>query len=148
MNTLKKILRCRPLVYIGLTEFISGVGNWLTMFAILAIVIFRGGGNVVESSGILLAGLLPTLLASPLAGWLVDRVDRKLLMIAGQWLSSLTVAGLIFTRSLPLIYALVAAESVFLTVMMPARQAVVPEIVPRDDLVPRQCLLPATGGLD
>ncbi len=54
------------------------------MMAVLAMVLFRGGGGVKESSLIMLAGLLPTLLFSPVAGWLCDRFDRKWLMIISE----------------------------------------------------------------
>jgi MFS family permease len=133
-QTNTSILKNRTILSIGLAEAVSNIGDWITMMAIYAILVFKGGGGVAESSGVYLAGLLPALPASLLAGWLCDRVDRKLLMIASQILSGLSVVGLIFTDRLEIIYLLLALEAVFISIMGPARQAVVPQIVAREDL--------------
>ncbi len=124
-----KMLHNRSLLIIGIAESVSGVGNWITMLAVFAIVVFRGQGGVAQSSTIFLAGLLPTLLASPAAGWLCDRYDRKRLMIGSELLDGLVVVGLIFAQRLEVIYALLAAQAVVMSVMSPARQAVIPDIV-------------------
>ena len=142
-----KILRNRSLVIIGIAESVSGIGNWVTMLAVFAIVVFRGDGTVAQSSGIFLAGLLPTFLASPLAGWLCDRFDRKWLMIGSELLDALAVAGLIFTQRLELIYALLAAQAVVMSVMAPARQAAVPDIVSPEELTRANAFLQQLGGL-
>jgi len=134
MATNTSIFKNRSLVTIGISESVSNTGNWITMMAVYALVVFRGQGNVAESSGIFLAGLLPTLLFSPVAGWLCDRFDRRRLMIASELTSGLVVAGIIFVDEIGWIYALLALQAVSITVMTPARQAVVPDLVGREDL--------------
>lgn len=119
---------------IGLAESVSGLGNWITAMAIVALVIFRGEGSTAQSSGIFLAFFIPTLIVSPLAGQLADRFDRKKLMIASELLSAGVITGLIFARQLWVIYALLALQSIFSTVMQPARLAALPGLVNRDDL--------------
>ncbi len=141
MSTNFKLLHNRTLLTIGLAESISGIGDWVTMMAVFAMLVFRGNGGVAQSSGVFLAGLLPTLVCSPLAGWLADRFDRKLLMIASQLLSGLAVSGLIFATRLEVIYALLALEAISYSIMSPARQAVVPQIVAREDLSRANALL-------
>lgn len=140
-------VRNRPLLVLGIAESVSGIGNWITMMAVFALVMFRGAGSVAHSSAIFLAGLLPTLLVSPAAGWLVDRVDRKRLMIASELLSGLCVAGLIFTERLELIYLLLALQAVSMSVMAPARQAAVPDIVERARLTQANAFLQQLAGL-
>ncbi len=139
--------RNRSLVILGIAESVSGVGNWVTMMAVFALVVFRGGGSVTQSSGIFLAGLLPTLLVSPYAGWLVDRIDRKRLMIASELASGLCIAGIIFTERLELIYLLLALQAVSMSIMTPARQAAVPDIVERDRLTQANAFLQQLAGL-
>ncbi len=65
MQNTGKLLKNRTLVTIGVAESISGIGDWITMMAIFAILVFRGTGGVAESSGIFMAGLLPTLAGQP-----------------------------------------------------------------------------------
>lgn len=135
MTTIKTLLSNRSLLILGAAESISGIGDWITMMAVFAILVFRGDGGLAESSGVYLAGLLPLLVASPVAGWLVDRFDRRRLMIICQLTSALVVLGLVFTNSLALIYTLMALQAACLSVMAPARQAVVPVLVPQSDLI-------------
>lgn len=141
------LLQNRSLLLLAVAESVSGIGNWITMLAIFAIVVFNGRGGVAASSGIFLAGLVPLLLASPAAGGLVDRFDRKRIMIASQLLAGLAIAGLVFTRQPVLVYTLVALQAVCLSVMTPARQAVVPDLVAREDLTRANALLVQLSGL-
>jgi MFS family permease len=142
-----KLARNRSLWIIGIAESVSGIGNWITMLAVFAIVVFRGHGTIVQSSGIFLAGLLPTLLFSPVAGWLCDRFDRKRLMIASELLDGLVVAGLIFVRRLELLYALLALQAVVMSVMAPARQAVIPDLVDNTELTRANAFLQQLAGI-
>jgi MFS family permease len=129
------IYKNRTLVLIGTAEAISNIGDWITMLAIFALLVFKGGGGVAESSGIYLAGLLPALPASAAAGWLCDRVDKKWLMVLSQVCAGLSVVGLIFTDNLVLIYLLLAVEAIFISIMGPARQSAIPQLVAEEDLL-------------
>ncbi len=147
MENTGKLLKNRTLVTIGIAESISGIGDWITMMSIFAILVFRGNGGVAESSGVFMAGLLPTLPASLAAGWLCDRFDRKKLMIASLLVSGLIVSGLIFTENLVLIYGLLALQAVSVSIMTPARQSVLPEIVPEAELTRANALLQQLAGV-
>jgi MFS family permease len=129
------IYKNRTLVLIGAAEAISNIGDWITMLAIFALLVFKGGGGVAESSGIYLAGLLPALPASAAAGWLCDRIDKKWLMVLSQVFAGLSVVGLIFTDNLVLIYLLLAVEAIFISIMGPARQSSIPQLVAEEDLL-------------
>ncbi|HOG45621.1 MAG TPA: MFS transporter [Anaerolineae bacterium] len=144
---MRALLRNRALLVVGLAETVSGLGNWITALAVYALLIFRGGGGPAESSAILMAGLLPGLLCSPLAGWLCDRYDRKRLMIAGELLQGLAVLGLIFARQPALIYALLAVQAAFGSLLTPARQAAVPQLVARTELTQANALLQQLAGM-
>ncbi|KAB8142040.1 MFS transporter [Chloroflexia bacterium SDU3-3] len=141
------ILRNRALVTIGIAEGVSNIGNWINTMAIFALLLFRGGGGVAESSGIFLAGLVPTLLVSPLAGWLCDRFDRKRLMIASELLSGLMVVGLIFAQHTTLIYALLVCQAICGAVMGPARRSSIPQIVAPEQLPKANALLEQIASL-
>jgi MFS family permease len=143
----KSILANRSLLTIGFSESVSNIGNWITMMAVFVMVVFKGDGSVAQSSGIFLAGLVPTLFASPLAGWLLDRYDRKWLMVGSELTSGLIITGLIFTRQLELIYAVLALQAVSISLMTPARQAVIPDIVPQEHLTSANALLQQLAGI-
>lgn len=83
---------------------------------------------------------LPMLLVAPLGGVVADRVDKRLLLISTQVLiaiSNLVIAVLILMDLVVfwhlLITAVVSASA--MAVNMPARQAMVPQLVPRHKLM-------------
>lgn len=131
---MRQILKNRSLLILGLAESVSSVGNWITMMALYALVMFRGEGGVFESSGIMLAGLGPMLVAGPVAGWLTDHFDRRRLLITAQLLAALPVLALIFVGEGWLLYLLLALQALLLSVASPARQAAVPQLIPRSEL--------------
>jgi MFS family permease len=142
-----RIFRNRNLMILGFSWAVSRMGSWITMMAVLALIVFRGDGGVVESSGIFLAGLLPVLIFSPLAGRLCDRYNRKRLMIASEVLSGLAVLGMVFVEQIGLIYVLLALQATAGTIMEPARQAVTPEIVPADQLTRANAFMQQVNGI-
>lgn len=137
----------KKIVRIGVAESISAVGDWVTMMAVLTLIVFRGNGSVAQSSGIFLAGLLPILPASLIAGKLCDRFDRKKLMIFSQILSAVVVSGLVFTDNLILIYILLGLEAVTISVMTPARQSALPLLVEKDELTQANAFLQQLSAL-
>jgi MFS family permease len=135
------VLRNRSLVIMGISESVSTTGSWVTMMAVFGLIIFRGQGNVSQSGLIYLAGLVPTLLFSPVAGWLCDRFDRRLLMIGSELLSGLAVSGIIFTQSIELLYILLALQAVSTSIMSPARQSSIVLVVDRPHLTQANAFL-------
>jgi MFS family permease len=142
-----KVMKNPSLITIGIAESISGIGDWITMLAIFALLVFRGGGGVTQSSGVFLCGLIPTLLLSPFAGALCDRFDRKKLMIFSQLLSGVVVSGLIFVDNLYIIYALLALQAASMSIMTPARQSSIPSLVAPEDLTAANAFLTQLSSL-
>ena len=61
---------------------VSSLGDWIGFVAVVALVTRIGGGSAgFAVSGVMLARLLPSILFGPFAGVLVDRFDRKRLMV-------------------------------------------------------------------
>jgi len=74
----------------------------------------------------------------PLFGVLVDRYDKKRLLQLSSLCRALIVPALIFTQSadtLPLMFVITFFKFVFSSLYVPARSAIVPFIVPKEDLV-------------
>jgi MFS family permease len=147
MATLQQMFSNRRLLILGISESVSNTGSWITMMAVYAMLVFRGGGDILSSSAVYLVGLVPTLLFSPVAGWLCDRLDRKGLMIASELVSGLVISGLIFVRQPVWIYALLGIQAISVSIMAPARQAVVPAIVPESELTRANAFLQQLNGI-
>jgi MFS family permease len=142
-----KVFLNRALLIMAGAESASNVGNWIAMIAIYMILIWQKGGGVGQSAAIYLAGLGPTMLLGPVAGWLCDRFDRRRLMIVSELLSGLCIAGMMLTSGTGWIYALLVAQSVCGTVMAPARSTVVPDVVAAEDLTRANAFLIQLNGL-
>lgn len=123
-------------VWIG--QLISVVGSNLTGFG-LAVWMFLETDSVTLLALIMLASTLPGIVIGPVAGALVDRFDRRKVMLisdATAGLATFVVAALFFTDSLELwhIYLMATIGSVANAFQEPAYTASVPLLVPKRHL--------------
>ena len=105
--------------------------------AVLAIFIFQRTGSVIATSFVFFAATVPNLVFGSLAGTFVDRVNQKQVLVLSDFLR----AGIVFLLPLaaitntllvyPLVF-LVTSVSIF---FRPAREAVIPRIVPTGELI-------------
>src|ERR687897_2886908 len=134
----------------------SFLGDAVTMVALVVLVV-QVTGSASAVGGALIARLLPTL-ASPLAGVLADRLDRRLVLVASDLARAVFVLGLIFARDLATIYVLVFLMGLARTVFNPTVRAAFPSVVGGGDLTRANALIsgtfsvsetagPALGGL-
>jgi len=119
-------------------QLVSTLGSGLTGFA-LGVWIYQETGSTTLFAFNLLAFAVPNLLVSPFAGALVDRYDRRRIMIlsdTGAGLSTLVVAVLYFSGGLEVwhVYILTAVNSAFSAFQWPAYSAVTTLLVPKAQL--------------
>jgi DHA3 family macrolide efflux protein-like MFS transporter len=124
-------------------QLVSYVGSGLTTFA-LGVWVYQRTGSVTQFALIALFAGLPGLIAAPFAGALVDRWDRRLVMLwcdLGSGLRTLAVAALLLAGALRTwhVYAAVALVSLFRTFHLPAY------IAASSMLVPKQKIARASG---
>jgi len=125
------LLTARSVSVIG-----DGVGN-------LALVVHvqRVDGTGTAVGLLLLAASLPRLL-SPLAGTAADRVDRRLVLAAGELGQGLVLAvAVIWLPALPVLLVVLLAKAAITTVAEPAGQSAVPDLVGDEDLPAANALL-------
>lgn len=82
--------------------------------------------------------MLPPFLVSPFAGVLVDRFDRKRLLIISDVLRSVVGISLLFATSadrLWIIYVATIFQFVFSAIFEPARSALLPALLPKEHLL-------------
>jgi MFS family permease len=123
----------------------------------LVVLVVQITGSASAVGGALVARLLPTI-ASPLAGVLADRVDRRVVLVASDLARAVLVLGLVFARDLATIYILVFLMGLARTVFNPTVRAAFPSVVGGGDLTRANALIsgtfsvsetagPALGGL-
>ena len=103
-------------------------------------VVFEITGSFAWLGGIALASALPMLFLGVFGGVLADRAPKKVVLQVGQFVSvlnALVVGILILTDAIALwhLFAAGALQGITMALMMPARQAMIPEVVGRDLLM-------------
>tara|TARA_B100001123_G_C15294126_1_gene1018530 strand:- start:85 stop:1431 length:1347 start_codon:yes stop_codon:yes gene_type:complete len=127
-------------------QVVSELGDWLNSIAIYALIL-KLSDSGMAIAGAMMAKLLPIVLISPIAGVVVDRVDRKVVMISSDLLRFVVVLGFLFIEdqsALWFIYALVIIEISLSGFFEPARSAIIPSLVSKEHLVTANALSGST----
>lgn len=123
----------RPFWLLWLGQTISLVGSQLASFA-MGVWVYQQTGSVLTLAGSAAAAILPALLMVPIAGSMVDNLDRRLVMIAADAVSAtLTffVLILLWMDSLAIwhLYLFTSISSLCAVFQIPAYQASVAQMV-------------------
>jgi MFS family permease len=132
------------LLYIGQT--ISQLGDWFNTVAVFALVLDLTGSATMVA-WMLIVQFLPVAVVSPLAGVVVDRFDRRRLMIAADVVRGLLILGLLLVREpgqVWIAYVVMAVTVAATSFFEPARTATIPNITSERELMPANALSSAT----
>ncbi|MGH2765113.1 MAG: dTMP kinase, partial [Actinomycetota bacterium] len=114
--------------------------------AVVALVTRIGGGSAgFAVSGVMLARLMPSIVFGPFAGVLVDRFDRKRLMVISDVGRGVGYATLVLIPHLPWIYVMSFLIECLSLLWTPARDSIIPNLVPRRQLSNANTIALATG---
>lgn len=134
---LKDLLKIQDYRYLWLGQIISDLGDSMTNLALLLLVNHLTGSTAaLATMAILLA--LPSLTFGLFAGVIVDRADRKRVMIFSDILRGLFVIGFILVGSpqkIWILYSIGFIQATIATFFTPARGALIPNIVPKEGLL-------------
>ena len=116
---------------------ISLFGDRLHQIA-LGVMVFALTGSALQTGLVFLAATLPNLLLGPIAGTFVDRWDQKRVMIVSDLLRAALVLAIPFVVEveIALVYVLAFIITTVSLFFRPAKSAILPRIVHRDDLTP------------
>lgn len=130
----------RPNIYLFLFgQFFSGVTSMVVQYAIIWYLTKQTGSATVLSMATLL-GMLPMVILSPMIGPIVDRLNKKLLLIVPDIIAALVAVVLsivgVINQDFPLWLVLVSllVRSIVQTFQMPTIQSILPTMVPQDEL--------------
>ena len=120
-----------------LGQVISSLGDRVHQIALVFLVARATNGSPLALGLIFAAMTVPTVLVGPVAGALVDRWDRKWVMVG----SDLLRAGLVMAipaaavLNVGIVFGLVFLLAVASSFFRPARVAALPQVVPDEDLL-------------
>ncbi|MFW5972574.1 MAG: MFS transporter [Bacteroidota bacterium] len=129
-----------------LGNIVSLLGDWFNTIALYTLV-FELTGSPFALGAVFISKMLPWALASPIAGLVVDRFDRRHLMIVSDLLRAVVVLGFLLIDDpahVYLIYVLITLQVVIGSVFQPAKSASVPNITTPAELLTANALSSAT----
>ncbi|WP_150238083.1 dTMP kinase [Nocardiopsis quinghaiensis] len=154
----RNVLAITPFRRLWISLTLSSLGDWLSLLALisLAAVFTADSSRLVQYlavSGVVVIKLAPSVLLSPLAVTVADRLDRKWTMVVGDVLRallyvSIPLAGLLLPGfALEWLFIAGLLAEVVSLFWAPAKDATVPNLVPRKllDQADRLSLLTTYG---
>ena len=78
---LKRVFSHPAFVRLWSAQVLSSLGDWTGMFAILAITTHVSNGSALALSLVMVARMLPSFFLATLGGVIVDRFDRRKVMV-------------------------------------------------------------------
>jgi dTMP kinase len=116
----------------------SSLGDWLGLLATTALAQQLSGGSYSTANfaiaGVFIARLLPAVFLGPLAGVLADRFDRRRLMVTVDILRAALYISIPIVGTYFWLYAAMILVECLTLFWSPAKEATVPNLVPREKL--------------
>ncbi len=125
-------------------QVISELGNWFNFIAGLGLVRMISHGDAGVTTIMLLARMVPFTLVAPLAGAIVDRWSRRMVMIASDFARVAVAIGFLLVRrpeDLWIAYLCTALLSFFGSFFEAAKSAAMPNITGERDLLAGNALM-------
>jgi MFS family permease len=132
------------LLYVG--QAVSQLGDWFNTVAVYALLLDLTG-SATAVAWMMIVQYLPIALVGPVAGVVVDRVDRRRLMILADVARGVLILGLLVVRQpdqVWMAYVLMAHTVAASAFFEPARTATIPNLTNAEELMPANALASAT----
>ncbi|MFQ5944016.1 MAG: MFS transporter [Anaerolineales bacterium] len=131
------LLRQRNYALLWSSQLVSMTGTW-ALFAALPFFVFQLTGSVLATGIMFFVEVIPPILLGSVAGVFVDRWDRRWTMIGANVTRGLLLLLLLAFRSAEqvwIVYVVAFLESVANLFFGPANNALLPQLVGKDELV-------------
>lgn len=134
----RDLIRRGPFARLWWSQLISSIGDWVALFASLALAsrIAGGGTEAAVAALVPLVGrILPGLVFGFVGGLIADRWSRKTTLVVADFGRALMALALLFVGTYPQLFVVTFVSEIFALIRQPAREAVVPTLVPKDKLL-------------
>lgn len=130
-------------------QLVSNLGDWFNTVAVLALV-YDLTGSGLATGLIIIASTLPAFILTPFAGAVVDRFDRRKIMVVADLTRGVLALGMLLVRSageLWILYIFSGLLIAFASFFGPALNSAIPNLVKKEELVSANGLSSSTWGL-
>lgn len=137
--TVRDLLRIREFRWLWLGQIVSNFGDAVTHLTLVLFINRVTEGSTTAIAYLLIALALPRATIGLVAGVFADRWDRKRTMIVSDLLRGVLILAFIFlsvnNTQLWLLYMIAFIHSAIGAFFLPARSALVPNLVPKEGLL-------------
>ena len=129
-------------------QIVSLLGDWFEYIAVQTLV-FQLTGSGLAAGLAIIASNLPAFFLIPLAGSIVDRFNRRKIMIAMDLVRAAIALSLLLVRTADqiwLVYVFQTMSVLFASFFNPAQNAAIPNLVKREELLTANAMSSATWG--
>src|SRR5437764_603478 len=137
----RDVLRIDVMRRVWYAQIVSLFGDWLALFAVLAVVSFTMHGAPRQIIGVQIAYMLPIVFVGPIAGVFVDRWPLKPTLVSSDLIRAVLALMLIPTTALWQVYIVLAALSCVSAFFGPAQQVTIRTHVPVVGLISANALM-------
>jgi DHA3 family macrolide efflux protein-like MFS transporter len=137
----RDVLRIPVMRRVWYAQVISLFGDFLALFAVIAVVSFRMHGTAAQLTGLQIAYMLPIVFVGPIAGVFVDRWPLKPTLIASDLIRACLALLLIPATSIWQVFAVLAALSCVSAFFGPAQMVTIRSHVPTTGLMSANALM-------
>src|SRR5512132_3052941 len=131
----RDVLRIPVMRRVWYAQVISLFGDFLALFAVIAVVSFRMHGTAAQLTGLQIAYMLPIVFVGPIAGVFVDRWPLKPTLVSSDLIRAVLALMLIPASTVWQVYVVLAALSCVSAFFGPAQQVTIRTHVPPHGLI-------------
>ncbi len=124
----------KPFITLMTAQAISGLGDWLSIIAIITLVGLKWEATPMQMSLIILSLALPMALLGPITGTLADRMERKWLMVFSDMVRGVLILLLTLATNVWMVYGCLFLVGMFSSVFIPAKNGKLKELVPDEHI--------------
>jgi DHA3 family macrolide efflux protein-like MFS transporter len=139
--TFREVLRIDVIRRIWYAQLVSLFGDFLALFAVIAVVSFRMHGTPSQLTGVQIAYMLPMVFVGPIAGVFVDRWPLKPTLIASDLVRAVLALLLIVSTEVWHVYFVLGGLSCVSAFFAPAQTVTIRTHVPPHGLVASNALM-------
>jgi dTMP kinase len=136
-HSLAAVLRIRDFRHLWIGLGLSSLGDWLGLLALTALANASAdtyAGKNYAIATVLFLRVLPALVMGPVAGWIADKLDRRITLIWGDYVRGALFLTIPIVGELWWVFVVTVLVEIVSLVWGPAKDATVPNLVPRHRL--------------
>jgi MFS family permease len=141
------LTRNRPFLWLVLGDSFAQLARWGFFLAVIGDATYRLDANAAQVGLLIAAYSVPLILVSPLYGAVADRWSAKWLLVIISFAALPLPVIALSTESLGWLYVVAVLYGIVFAASMPARGALVPRLVPEDQLVRANGMISAVGSV-